>query len=866
MKTDHQPEAESAARFQSLVEMNVVYNNLTLEYAKTLERDPSSKPPDSTAEVVTLDRQTRTTRTPESARTVDRNLPPELLKSADEFVTRGRETGKILDDPDERWEAQNMLNFWAKILYRHRHEPGDEPLTAALAPCEPAHPENEPIAFQAPPEPPDVYTGRQRFLSDLRQQLLTGRDLVLYGSPGTGKTLLAAKLSHDPELRKKYPDGVLWSRLGEQPDSSAILRRWTEALKISTNEEAWLDDEHAGNVIRQALRRRRMLLVIDDAWQAGEALALKLGGPNCAHIVTTYLMPVALGFDAQSVVTVPGLDRSDGLRLLAHHAPNAIGGQEVDAAELVESLDNSPLALSLLANYCRQHSSNGSRPNLKSLRRSVLKQKKAIEAERSSAPVNTCTEVQTQPSLLATISWCFEQLNPESQYVLHAVSALPPKPNTFSDDTARFITEGRADAIATLVNWGFLFRASDNRYSLHRAISDFVRGRPTAPIVDTAEQLIVEFFVHLVKTQTTNLHVLEQEEKNILAALEIAHKRNMWEPVVEGTNALFGYFDRQGFYLLAKKTLARAREAAEKSNDQHGLAAILLKLGDINERRSEYIEANKHLQASLEIAKRVEDEDVCARALQTLGVVAMAGAQYSDAERYLKEALELARRIKNTEIECAIETKWGWMERGVGRFKQSRTRTERALKLASRLNYIRQRIELKLSLGVLDFFEGNYEGAQKHNEEALDDAIKVGDKRLQCGLHQARGGVETELGNFAEAEAHLMKSLHLSTEIGHRWYNGVVWKELGELRLKQQLPNVAASAFKKAVELAREVNSPELIGLALYGLARVAALQKNYAEARLQAQTSLNIFEQIGHHKKKEVTAWLSSIDGSTSE
>jgi tetratricopeptide (TPR) repeat protein len=835
MKTRSQPESENALSFESLVEMTVAHNNLTGEYGKTLERDPS----------------------------------PKLLEKANEFVLRGRETGTLLHDPDERWEAQNMLNFWAKILYRQRHAPGDElpAVLSAFASPTLTHAEKAPIVFQAPPEPLDVYVGRKSFLSDLKQRLLDGRDIALCSSPGAGKTLVAAKLAHDPELREKYSDGVLWARLGEQSNVSTIYRKWTEALKIRTNETDWLDHAHVSNVIREALDSRSMLIVLDNAWQSDVALALKLGGRKCAHIITTYLMPVALDFDTQAPVIVPGFSRSDGLRLLTRRAPKAVKGQEDDAEELVDALDNSPLALSLLANYYRRRSQDGSRPDLKQLRRRLLKEKQAIEAERSSLIGATCDDVQINASLLAAISWCFGQLDEEEQYVLQAFSAFPPKPNTFSDAAARFIiTEERTKRIQILLDYGLLERSADDRYSLHRAVSVFLNHPSHKLTHDNCEQRMVQCFVNLVNTQTTNLHVLAQEEKNILAALELAHKRGLWEPLVAGTNALFGYFDRQGLYGLAKKTLTPAREAAERSNNERALAAILLKLGEMNERRSEYVDANKHLQTSLEIAKRLGDEDICARALQDLGVVAMAGAQYPEAQRYLTEALELARKIKNTEIECAIETKLGWMKRGLGNFKESRTHTEHALKLAQRFHYSRQAVELKLSLGVLDFLEGNYKQAKKHDLEGLRGAKKFTDKRLQCGLHQALGGVEIQLENFKKAEAHLMKSLHLSMEIGHRWYKGVIWKEFGELRLKQGRPNDAAGAFQKAVEVARDVNSPELLGLALYGLARVAEVQKNYPEARLQGQTSLNIFQSIGHHKKKDVMAWVKSLNGHTSE
>jgi tetratricopeptide (TPR) repeat protein len=826
--------AESAKPFESLIEMSAAYNNLTREYGKTLKGEPRRK----------------------------------LLDKADEFVLRGRETGTLLEDPDERWDAQNMLNFWAKVLYRYRGMPEEEPPTAALSAFgSPARAkfETNRVPFQAPPEP-DAYVGRKSFLADLKQQLLTGRNIALYSSPGTGKTLIATKLAYDPELRKKYPDGVLWARLGEQPEVSSILRSWCKALNVSSNEGDWLDQELAGKIIRQALGRRRMLLVIDDAWQLDVVMSLKLGGPSCAHVVTTYLRSVALAFDAQGAVTVRGFSPSDGLRLLAQRVPKAVQEQKKEAEDLVEALDNSPLALSLLANYYALQMPRSRRPDLKELLRQLLENKKVIEAERSSGSSKSSgDEVRTPSSLLAAIGWCFDRLTDDEKYVLQAFSFFPPKPNSFSGVAARKITGEHRKGIETLLDRGLLERTSRDRYSLHRAVSDFLKRQLHSRADHTPEQRMVHFFVELVQTQATNLQVLEQEEKNILAALETAYAQDMWKSIVEGTNALFGYFDRQGLYGLAKNTLHRAREAAEKSNDERSLAAILLKLGEIEEKRSDYPEAKEHFQASLDLAKKVKAHDVSASALQGLGVVAMAGAKYPEAKGYLNQALDLARKIRNADIQCAVETRLGWVERGLGKFKQSRKLTEHALKLARSNHYIRQVAELELSMGVLNFFEKKYERAKKHDREGLRYAEKAQDKRLQCALHQALGGTEMELKNFDEAEAHLMKSLHLSMEIGHRWYNGVIWKEIGELKMKQQLPNAASSAFQKAVELAREVNSSELMGLSLYGLAQVAAVQQNYAEARLQGQTSLNIFQSFGYYKQKEVNAWLKSIQGHTS-
>jgi tetratricopeptide (TPR) repeat protein len=830
MKTSSTRETERNEPFASFLEMQAAYNNLTHRYGETLPGD----------------------------------TPPNVLDSAEEFIARGRKTGMLLADPDERWDAQNMVNFWAKIVYRYRRAPGDEPVIATIYPfggLASTDADVGPVPFQAPPEPRGMYVGRESFIFDLKQQLLAGRNIALCSSPGIGKTLIATKLAHDPELREKYPHGVLWAKLGEQPDVSGILRAWGEALNILPNDPDWyIDQQHAAKIMRQALARRRMLLIIDDVWQLDVVNVLKLGGSNCAHVVTTYLMSVALDFDVQGAVTVPGLTPSDGVRLFRQQAAQIVEGQEREVEELVEKLGNSPLALFLLANYCRLQP-DSARPDLKEIGDRLLDNKQVIEAERQSITYKGARDdVQTPASLLATIDWCFEHLKDEDKYVLETLSFFPPKPNSFSDDAARYITEERSDSIEMLIDHGLLERTPPERYSLHRAVSEFLKRRAHEHTEHTPAQRMVHFFVSLVQQPDTTLNVLEQEKKNILAALGLAHQRHMWRQVIDGTRALFSYFDRRGLYILAQENLSRAKEAAENLQDQDSLADILLKLGEIHERRAQYADASEHLKRALEIATNLGDRNIRACVLQALGVVAMGQAEYGEAERYLNEALRLARELRDTRLECDIETRIGWIERGLGNFEQSRARTERALALALSNQYTSQIAELELSMGVLDFFAKNYETAKEHDLEGLRYAERTQDKRLQCGLYQALGGVEIELENFNEAEAHLMKSLQLSMDIGHRWYNGVCWKEIGELKIKQQLPNAAFSAFKKALDMAREVNSPELMGLTLFGLARVAALQGNYSEARLQGLTSLNIFQSIGHHKRAEVKDWIDSL------
>src|SRR5204862_3684335 len=91
-----------------------------------------------------------------------------------------------------------------------------------------------------------------------------------------------------------FSDGVLWAGLGPNPSMPGHLNRWGSLLGVSMRQMATLSGSEAwGSAIRTAIGTRKMLLVIDDAWQLEEALTFRVGGPNCAHLVTTRFPSIA---------------------------------------------------------------------------------------------------------------------------------------------------------------------------------------------------------------------------------------------------------------------------------------------------------------------------------------------------------------------------------------------------------------------------------------------------------------------------------------------------------------------------------------------------------------------------------------------
>ncbi len=142
--------------------------------------------------------------------------------------------------------------------------------------------------------------GQDELLSQMKRGLCAGESptsSALYGLRGVGKTTLAVDLVHDHDIQRYFHDGILWAELGPRPDIPELLRRWGILLGFTPIEIASLNSvADLASILRANIGMRRMLLVIDDARRSEDALSLKLGGPQCAYVLTTRVASVALDF------------------------------------------------------------------------------------------------------------------------------------------------------------------------------------------------------------------------------------------------------------------------------------------------------------------------------------------------------------------------------------------------------------------------------------------------------------------------------------------------------------------------------------------------------------------------------------------
>src|SRR6185437_3963613 len=172
---------------------------------------------------------------------------------------------------------------------------------------------------------------------------VTGAALGIHGQGGIGKTVLAAALARDVEVRRCFPDGVFWVTVGEQGDLVAAQQGLL--ARLGAADPGVRSAGQGAALLRQVLAERRCLLVVDDVWSAAAAAAFKVAG-RAGRVLYTTRDPVVLTGAAGQVVELGVLPQAAARDLLAGLTGVAVLPAEAD--RIVAATGGVALALALV--------------------------------------------------------------------------------------------------------------------------------------------------------------------------------------------------------------------------------------------------------------------------------------------------------------------------------------------------------------------------------------------------------------------------------------------------------------------------------------------------------------------------------------
>lgn len=314
-----------------------------------------------------------------------------------------------------------------------------------------------------------VLAGQREVLQAIQSHFVAGcapRTVGITGLPGSGKTALAAALPGLPRLQHHF-DGVMWATLGQHPSRHQHMQRWAALLGL---EELPSDSEEARAMIQTAIGRRRMLIVLDDLWEAYDYRAYQCGSTYCQYLITT--RQVSLARTISEVVYRPAsLHTIQAIHVLESALPSEYAREYRSALyALAARLGNLPLALEVAATYLRRESSTDSRRRI------------ADAISRLGQPACYLRLGSlAQGSLVSSIQRSDHWLSASARQAFRCLAtSFPPAPATFSEKQAfdalqpGEFWQAAAD-LDRLLDSGLLEPVGNSRYQLHPVLADFAR-------------------------------------------------------------------------------------------------------------------------------------------------------------------------------------------------------------------------------------------------------------------------------------------------------------------------------------------------------------------------------------------------------
>lgn len=729
----------------------------------------------------------------------------------------------------------------------------------------PASPPEEPgqtPPFLAPPLPPQAVVGRERALSKLAQTVLASASTsltALRGLPGVGKTTLATALAHAPEIRSGFRDGILWAGLGRDPDIDDGLRRWANALELDLARYERLPNLTARvEAIHDRIGTRRMLLVVDDAWTSTAALTYRMGGPNCAHLLTTRYAGIAHDFASGNITTVEELTLPSGYRLFANVAPGVAKSEAAEARRIVSRVGGLPLAVSLAARTAWKMADQGATYPARDLL-GLIEARSGLDAAQPYALLETTPSLRgaATVSLDAVIGLSFVVLSEAEQQTLIALSALPPKPETFSRAAALEVGDCAFEALTALVDAGLVEVAGAQRYAIHQTISDYAARHRRD---DSAPRRVIAHYLQYVKDHARQYALLDAEMANIVHAIGLARERGM-QAFRLFVNHLYRFFQARGQHA---RGLALAEEAyvfSKSSHDPAGVAWSAMNIGNyLRVYRSDFPGAERWLREASQLFREQQNPEQYADALLTLGITLQETGRLDEAEPLFREVFDIGEEITDDSFVAEGLNALGMVANRRGDNDGAISFYQQALQFAGRIEYPALLANILCNLGLRLARKGDLARARERFTETVRVARRGGLIQREFSALMDWAAVELDTGELSEAERLFDAALALAKTTRSARNLSDATRVLARLRLRQTRLGEARKLLEQSLTAAEEADLDNCRAETLFELAKLESQSGNREVALSHAGRSEAIWRKLARaDRADEVAAWTTA-------
>lgn len=205
------------------------------------------------------------------------------------------------------------------------------------------------------PSLPRAYITRDELFQQARDALLRDaispliiqtaqKAIVVSGMGGVGKSTLAAALAHDCQVRRNFPDGIIWIEVGQHPFMTSLQA--TIGVYFGDSRDNYLNEQSGTLRLSRVLQDKTALIVLDDVWDHKLVEKFPVNGTPCRLLVTTRSRTVAKvigGID----LGLYALTSAEGAQLISNRT--GVDPNDPSIIAIVNLLAGNTLAITLAA-------------------------------------------------------------------------------------------------------------------------------------------------------------------------------------------------------------------------------------------------------------------------------------------------------------------------------------------------------------------------------------------------------------------------------------------------------------------------------------------------------------------------------------
>ena len=737
------------------------------------------------------------------------------------------------------------------------------------------------------PPLPETFVGREDDLAKLKENLRTEVEdeasapvqvlTAVHGWPGVGKTTVAAALARDTEIEEIFADGVLFASLGQEPEILSTLIIWARALGAGDLSDAESVPEASAR-LAAAVRDKRVLLILDDVWDAAHAASLAVGGRRCGTLVTTRLSRVAheISPRTEGIYRLGVLSQEESLELLRQLAPDVVTEHLEESRQLVQELDGLPLAIRVAGGLLAAESYRGL--DVPELLEELREGKRLLEEQAPPSYVQA-DEQEVPVTVTALLRRSTDRLRPLYRKRFAMLGVFPPRPISFDVQAAQDVWDMRSDprmTLRALTDRGLIEPAGNRRFQMHSLLSTFavslIEDDAELPSVRKIQLRRLRYYeTHIFylneaynqggDEQRRALEDLNQDYDGIRAAhaWAVAH---MYEDE-EAARIVTAYASAGPNIFLIRlpprefvRWIEKGIEAAGMLGFEEDVKAHQANLGAAHAMSGDPRSALPYFEQALRDARETEYRPAESAALGNLGRAYYSFGDYEKAIEYTKDCLEVARETKEWRTEAQALGTLGESYAATDQLREALRcfKDSRDVSRANRDSYTEARTLRKL--GIFYRQSGNSWRAGVFFDTAASIFGELGDETECNRMFLSLGILCLNEEEYEEAIGYFDRVIAWAEESNDEQSLAVALMNKGNVLDLLGLPDQAEDLYRRAIVFAHKAHTPEEEADASFNLAQLVEA-KDFTEAVALARQARSLYEAVGDPKQQMVITWL---------